>query len=250
MGNQPTGPQPQPIIADLPRADNVIELPYYEVGGGRGGGVPGVQELSIMAPQVDNIVCPTETTDVLTPQHIPPGEPFQLELPVDEQQPPLPPLTTDLIGVRLGEPDIAAASGAPPLSPFPRAIEFFRTGEGAFVTSNPSMRTTATGSVTVEHSIEEMLKRKAIEISRSDTFNISVKEALRTRGAEASNVITQELKQMLDKKIWVPIEGAKLTASQRSEVIRSSMFLKRKNNPDGTFLKLKARLVAGGGSTR
>ena len=129
-------------------------------------------------------------------------------------------------------------------------IEFFRTGEGAFVTTNPSVRTTATGSATIEHSIEEVLKRHVTEMSRNDTANISVREALRTRGAEASTVITQELKQMLDKRVWVPIDGAKLTASQRSAVIRSSMFLKRKNNPDGTFLKLKARLVAGGGPTR
>ena len=162
------------------------------------------------------------------------------------QQLSLPPLTTDLIGVGLGEPDIAAARSAPPPSPPSRVIEFFRTGEGAFVTSNPSVRTTATGSATIEHSIEEVLKRHMIEMNRSDTANISVKEAMRTRGAEASKVITQEPKQMLDKKVWVPIEGAKLTASQRSAVIRSSMFLKRKNNPDRTFLKLKARLVAGG----
>ena len=98
------------------------------------------------------------------------------------------------------------------------------------------MCTTATGSVAIEHRIEEVLACHAIKLSRSNTSSTSVKEALRTRGAEASNVITQELKQMLDKKVWVPIEGAKLTASQRSAVIRSSMFLKRKNNPDGTFL--------------
>ena len=29
-----TGPQPQPVIAELPKADNVIEIPHYEVGGG------------------------------------------------------------------------------------------------------------------------------------------------------------------------------------------------------------------------
>ena len=83
-------------------------------------------------------------------------------------------------------------------------------------------------------------------MSRGDTSNISVKEALRTIGEEASRVIVQELKQMLDKGVWVPIAGGKLNATQRSAIIRSSMFLKRKNNPDGNFNKLKARLVAGG----
>ena len=83
-------------------------------------------------------------------------------------------------------------------------------------------------------------------MGKSDTSNISVREALRNRGDEAKRVIVQELKQMLDKKVWVPVLGSKLTASQRSAIIRSSMFIKRKNNPDGSFQKLKARLVAGG----
>jgi hypothetical protein len=239
MGTQSTGPQPQPVIADLPHADNVIELPYSEVG----GGVPGAPELGIMAPRLDGVALPIETPDVLSPPHIPLGDHFQQ---VDAQHPPPPPLTTDSIGAVPSESDSAAASGASSPSPPQRVIESFRTGEDAFVTTNTSVRTTASGAATILHSIEEVLKRHVLEMSRNDTANISVREALRTRGAEASKVITQELKQMLDRKVWVPIEGAKLTASQRSAVIRSSMFLKRKNNPDGTFLKLKARLVAGG----
>ena len=55
-----------------------------------------------------------------------------------------------------------------------------------------------------------------------------------------------ELRQMIDKRVWVPVMGGKLSAMQRVATIRSSMFLKQKNNPDGSFLKLKARLVAGG----
>ena len=82
-------------------------------------------------------------------------------------------------------------------------------------------------------------------MGKSVTSNISVREALRTRGDEASRVIVAELKQMLDKRVWVPVLGSRITASQRAAVIRSSMFLKRKNNPDGSFLKLEARLVAG-----
>ena len=241
MGSS-TGPQPQPVIADLPHADNVIELPYPDVG----GGVPGVLELGSNAPQVDGVAYPSETSDVRTPLHIPLGEPSQHTSQANAQQPSPPQLTADLIGVVSSEPDTTAASGVPPPSPVPRVIEFFRTGEGAFVTTNQNVRTTASGSATIEHSIEEVLKRHAVAMSKSDTPNISVREALRTMGAEASKVITMELKQMLEKRVWVPIEGAKLTAPQRSAVIRSSMFLKRKNNADGTFLKLKARLVAGG----
>ena len=83
-------------------------------------------------------------------------------------------------------------------------------------------------------------------MSAGNTANISVREALRTMGDDAKRVITHELKQMLDKGVWVPVMGSKLTAMQRSAIIRSSMFLKKKSNPDGSFLKLKARLVAGG----
>ena len=90
------------------------------------------------------------------------------------------------------------------------------------------------------------MKRHRDEMSNSNTANISVKEAFRTRGDEAKKVIESELKQMLDKREWVPVMGGKLTAMQRATTIRSSMFLKQKNNPDGSFIKLKARLVAGG----
>lgn len=96
------------------------------------------------------------------------------------------------------------------------------------------------------HCVDEMLKRHRAEMSKSDTANISVKEAFRTWGEEARKVIVSELKQVLDKRVWVPVMAGKLMAMQRSATIRSSMFLKRKNNPDGSFLKLKARLVAGG----
>ena len=51
---------------------------------------------------------------------------------------------------------------------------------------------------------------------------------------------------MVDKKVWQPVHGSKLTAKENASVIRSSMFVKRKNYPDGSFEKYKARLVAGG----
>jgi hypothetical protein len=37
-----------------------------------------------------------------------------------------------------------------------------------------------------------------------------------------------------------------MSAVERADVIRSSIFLKRKTHPDGSFDKYKARLVAGG----
>ena len=55
-----------------------------------------------------------------------------------------------------------------------------------------------------------------------------------------------ELKQMVDKKVFTPVEAHKLTQGERQKAIRSSMFLKEKFTPTGEFLKLKSRLVAGG----
>jgi hypothetical protein len=77
-------------------------------------------------------------------------------------------------------------------------------------------------------------------------LNITVREAIRTRGEEAERVIMKELSQMITKGVWTPIDGKKLTAKERSSIIRSSMFLKEKYLASGEFEKLKARLVAGG----
>jgi hypothetical protein len=76
-------------------------------------------------------------------------------------------------------------------------------------------------------------------------MNITVREAIRTRGQDAERVIMKELNQMLTKRVWTPVDGRKLTAEQRGQIIRSSMFLKEKYLASGEFEKLKARLVAG-----
>ena len=121
-----------------------------------------------------------------------------------------------------------------------------RTSEDAFVTNVGGTTPRSANSGPGTHDLEEVIKRHREEMSKSSTANISVKEAFRTRGNEAKKVIVSELKQMIDKRVWVPVLGGKLSAMQRAATIRSSMFLKQKNNPDGSFLKLKARLVVGG----
>lgn len=77
-------------------------------------------------------------------------------------------------------------------------------------------------------------------------LNISVNEALRTRGKEAESVILKELGQMLEKKVWTPVDIHRLPREEKARIIRSSMFLKEKFLASGEFEKLKARLVAGG----
>jgi hypothetical protein len=91
-----------------------------------------------------------------------------------------------------------------------------------------------------------MLEKKRDGGLISNTSNVSVRQALITNGVEAKRVIEKELRQMLEKRVWVPVQPSKLSSAEVSSIIRSSMFLKRKNFPDGRFEKYKARLVAGG----
>ena len=77
-------------------------------------------------------------------------------------------------------------------------------------------------------------------------LNISVNEALRTRGKDAETVIKKELSQMIAKKLWTPVDIRRLSYDEKRRIIRSSMFLKEKFLASGEFEKLKARLVAGG----
>ena len=77
-------------------------------------------------------------------------------------------------------------------------------------------------------------------------LNISVNEALRTRGDAAVSVIEKELTQMISKKVWTPVDLRGLSRDEKYRIIRSSMFLKEKFLTSGEFEKLKARLVAGG----
>jgi Reverse transcriptase (RNA-dependent DNA polymerase) len=70
--------------------------------------------------------------------------------------------------------------------------------------------------------------------------------SLKTRGDDAEKVIIKELLQMAALKVREAKRAQDMTAAERAGVIRSSMFLKRKTHPDGSFDKYKARLVAGG----
>jgi hypothetical protein len=104
-------------------------------------------------------------------------------------------------------------------------LEFFRRGK-AHVTLLISERAKGT---TTEYSL-----------------NITVKEALRTRGLEARRVILKELRQMIEKKIWKAVQRCSLSAAANGAVIRSSKFLREKFLSSGEFEQLKVRLVAGG----
>lgn len=77
-------------------------------------------------------------------------------------------------------------------------------------------------------------------------LNVSVKQAMEQYREPAFKAILKELKQMRDKGVFEPVYKERLSNLQLKKIIRSFMFLKEKFRADGSFDKLKARLVAGG----
>jgi hypothetical protein len=75
-------------------------------------------------------------------------------------------------------------------------------------------------------------------------YRLTVLKAISKLGrAPAVESVVKELKQHLTKGTWHPVAPGEASGHQ---IIRSHMFLKEKFLADGTFDKLKARLVAGG----
>ena len=85
------------------------------------------------------------------------------------------------------------------------------------------------------------------EVHDAYVFNLTVRQGVIRYGDLAIESINKELRAMIELDVWEPI---KLDDGNRNEIggklIKSKMFLKDKHNPDGSFDKLKARLVAGG----
>jgi hypothetical protein len=76
--------------------------------------------------------------------------------------------------------------------------------------------------------------------------HISAAKALKKMRGAAIRSIVKELANMCDKSVWKAVDIKLLTTKQLRKIIRSSMFIKEKYRADGSFEKLKARLVAGG----
>lgn len=77
-------------------------------------------------------------------------------------------------------------------------------------------------------------------------LHISIKAAQAQYPDAAEISMREELSQLLEQEVWEPVKKADLTPAQLKKIIPSSMFLKAKHKPDGSFDKLKSRLVAGG----
>jgi hypothetical protein len=77
-------------------------------------------------------------------------------------------------------------------------------------------------------------------------MNLSVNMVLQDFGEVADKACKDELKQLFrEKKTLVPVKWETLNDKQKRQTVKSHMFLKEKFE-DGSFVKLKARLVADG----
>ena len=78
------------------------------------------------------------------------------------------------------------------------------------------------------------------------SYKLTVRRALREMKEPALAALFKEIKGFIDIKAFEPRDWRALSTKQKRSVIRSSIFLKSKFLADGSFDKLKARLVAGG----
>jgi hypothetical protein len=79
---------------------------------------------------------------------------------------------------------------------------------------------------------------------------MTIKQALKKYSKDARKAISAEMSQLLSKKVWKPLISKKQAKhSKHHNILPSSMFLKEKFLANGSFEKLKARLVAGGHRT-
>jgi hypothetical protein len=120
-----------------------------------------------------------------------------------------------------------------------------RSNLGVMPNSSYAMMGTAE-EVATKAALRRHLAARSNWTDHAYAFHISVKAAMRERGAEATPVIFAEVEQMLKKGVWHGVHTKYLSAAQRRGIIRSSMFLKDKYLASGAFEKFKARLVAGG----
>ena len=78
-------------------------------------------------------------------------------------------------------------------------------------------------------------------------LNLSIQESIDKLGKEKTmESIKKELLQLMEKKVFRGLPAQEIQTLPRGTILPCKLFLKEKTNPDGTFDKLKSRLVAGG----
>ena len=91
------------------------------------------------------------------------------------------------------------------------------------------------------------VNRKRLVFKSKLSKNMSVDRAIEKVGDDAIDAVVKEMIMIIDEKqAFESINIDQLTEKERKQIIPSKLFLKEKFLADGTFEKLKARLVAGG----
>lgn len=153
--------------------------------------------------------------------------------PVDDNFPVVPPAPQPQLGggIPVDEPVVAFED----VHPEPAAAEA-PLAEAPLAEIPRHYRTNVNGG-------EMVLRPRRANIGYARVFNISVKQALKTMPEQALASMLKELTQLHEKSVFKPIPAS---VKPTKKVIKSFMFLKEKFFSDGTFDKLKSRLVAGG----
>ncbi len=83
------------------------------------------------------------------------------------------------------------------------------------------------------------------ESSIINVYNLSLTEAINTRGAEvAEKAALSELNQLIQKRCLMPVDKltVKKLKAEKQFILPSKLFLKDKYRPDGELVTFKARL--------
>jgi hypothetical protein len=199
--------------------------------------------------------------DTIFEEYIPPditstpGEDFQPSTPPDEQtdEP------TSIIDQFSSSPPTiinAAENLTSPSDPSsnqpleqPDEYENHRGVESPLILSEPNNDNTTTINKPYNLRTKPTVKRNKefLYFSRHYSFHMSPNKAIQKFGKKtALTSIVKEINQLLEKDVFDPVAIENLSNRQIKRVIRSHAFIKEKFLADGTFDKLKTRVVAGG----
>ena len=76
--------------------------------------------------------------------------------------------------------------------------------------------------------------------------HISITKALKIYTVDAQKSLTDEVDEMLSRKVWKGKLYGSLTEKQKKSILYSSTIVKDKFDLDGNFIKIKPRMVTGG----
>jgi hypothetical protein len=116
------------------------------------------------------------------------------------------------------------------------------SGHAIAIPATPTRLEEPEGATSQLHASGYNLRPRRLSWKDVYALNATLKKALKTRPVDAIEAATSEIRQMLKRNVWKVYEGN----DENHKVIHSSMFLKDKYLPNGSFEKYKARLVASG----